>query len=136
MVHARLWRQGTTVLCPESVEAAQAASRLSGTSTGSWKSEATLGVWRRCGEIAATAKRFERHSVRRKKGESNGSMLPLPVQFLAARLAAWFGRVLRQQVDRRGRDPDPQGKARRPETAIGWPIPSEPSSARPPCICV
>jgi putative transposase len=37
--------------------------------------------------------------VSRKKDESNGSMLPLPLQFLAAWLAVWLGRVLQQQVD-------------------------------------
>jgi putative transposase len=33
------------------------------------------------------------------KDESSGSMLPLPLQFLAAWLAVWFGRFLQQQID-------------------------------------
>jgi hypothetical protein len=37
--------------------------------------------------------------VSRKKGEPSGSMLPLPLQFLAAWLAVWFARTLQQQVD-------------------------------------
>ena len=35
----------------------------------------------------------------RKKAEPLGSMLPLPLQFLAAWLAVWFARALQQQVD-------------------------------------
>lgn len=35
----------------------------------------------------------------RSKDESSGSMLPLPLQFLAAWLAVWFARALQQQVD-------------------------------------
>jgi hypothetical protein len=34
-----------------------------------------------------------------KKDEPTGSMLPLPLQFLAAWLAVWFARALQQQVD-------------------------------------
>jgi transposase InsO family protein len=34
-----------------------------------------------------------------KKADQNGPMLPLPLQFLAAWLAVWLGRVLQQQVD-------------------------------------
>ena len=33
------------------------------------------------------------------KDEPTGSMLPLPVQFLASWLAVWLGRVLQQEVD-------------------------------------
>jgi len=33
--------------------------------------------------------------VSKTKDEPTGSMLPLPVQFLAAWLAVWLGRVLR-----------------------------------------
>ena len=35
----------------------------------------------------------------RKKAEPLGSMLPMPLQFLAAWLAVWFQRALQQQVD-------------------------------------
>ena len=35
----------------------------------------------------------------RKKDESSGSILPLPLQFLAAWLGVWFARALQQQVD-------------------------------------
>ena len=35
----------------------------------------------------------------RKKAEPSGSMLPLPLQFLAAWLAVWFQRALQKQVD-------------------------------------
>ncbi len=35
----------------------------------------------------------------RKKAEALGSMLPLPLQFLAAWLGVWFARALQQQVD-------------------------------------
>jgi hypothetical protein len=44
-------------------------------------------------------KRYRRRLVSRKKDEPSGSMLPLPLQFLAAWLAVWFGRVLQQQID-------------------------------------
>jgi len=37
--------------------------------------------------------------VSRKKAEPLGSMLPLPLQFLAAWLAVWFARALQRQVD-------------------------------------
>jgi len=37
--------------------------------------------------------------VSRKKAEALGSMLPLPLQFLAAWLGVWFARALQQQVD-------------------------------------
>jgi transposase len=37
--------------------------------------------------------------VSRKKAEPLGSMLPLPLQFLAAWLAVWLGRALQDQVD-------------------------------------
>jgi putative transposase len=37
--------------------------------------------------------------VSKRKDESRGSMLPLPLQFLAAWLAVWLGRVLQQEVD-------------------------------------
>jgi putative transposase len=37
--------------------------------------------------------------VSRKKAAPSGSMLPLPLQFLAAWLAVWFARALQQQVD-------------------------------------
>jgi hypothetical protein len=37
--------------------------------------------------------------VSRKKAELLGSMLPLPLQFLAAWLAMWFARALQWQVD-------------------------------------
>jgi transposase len=37
--------------------------------------------------------------VSRKKAEPLGSMLPMPLQFLAAWLAVWFQRSLQQQVD-------------------------------------
>jgi hypothetical protein len=40
-----------------------------------------------------------RRLVSRKKAEPSGSMLPLPLQFLAAWLVVWFERVLQQQVD-------------------------------------
>jgi hypothetical protein len=33
------------------------------------------------------------------KTKTTGTMLPLPLQFLAARLAVWLGRVLQEQVD-------------------------------------
>jgi hypothetical protein len=45
------------------------------------------------------ATRCKRHSVSRKKDESSGSMLPLPLQFMATWLGAWFARALQQQVD-------------------------------------
>jgi hypothetical protein len=45
------------------------------------------------------ATRCKRHSVNRKKEESSGSMQPLPLQFMAAWLGAWFARALQQQVD-------------------------------------
>ena len=35
----------------------------------------------------------------KRKDEPRGSMLPLPLQFLAAWLAVWPGRVLQQEVD-------------------------------------
>lgn len=35
----------------------------------------------------------------KKKDESSGSVLPLPLQFLAAWLGVWFARALQQQVD-------------------------------------
>ena len=44
-------------------------------------------------------KRRTRHSVSTKKDKPNGSMLQLPLQFWAAWLAVWLGRVLQQQVD-------------------------------------
>ncbi|MBN2576648.1 MAG: hypothetical protein JXP73_18935, partial [Deltaproteobacteria bacterium] len=34
------------------------------------------------------------------KTKTTGTMLPLPLQFLAAWLAVWLGRVLQEQVDR------------------------------------
>jgi len=37
--------------------------------------------------------------VSRNKVEPLGSMLPLPLQFLAAWLAVWFARALQRQVD-------------------------------------
>jgi hypothetical protein len=37
--------------------------------------------------------------VSRKKAGLLGSMLPMPLQFLAAWLAVWFQRALQQQVD-------------------------------------
>jgi len=37
--------------------------------------------------------------VSTKKDKPNGSMLQLPLQFWAAWLAVWLGRVLQQQVD-------------------------------------
>jgi putative transposase len=37
--------------------------------------------------------------VGRKKAEALGSMLPLPLPFLAAWLAVWFARALQQQID-------------------------------------
>jgi hypothetical protein len=37
--------------------------------------------------------------VSRKKADPLGSMLPLPLQFLAAWLAVWFARALQRQVD-------------------------------------
>jgi hypothetical protein len=37
--------------------------------------------------------------VSRKKAETSGSMLPLPLQFLAAWQGVWFARTLQQQVD-------------------------------------
>jgi hypothetical protein len=37
--------------------------------------------------------------VSRKRVEPSGSMLPLPLQFLAAWLAVWFQRALQKQVD-------------------------------------
>jgi putative transposase len=37
--------------------------------------------------------------VTRKEHEPVGSMLPLPLQFLAAWLAVWLGRVLQKQID-------------------------------------
>jgi hypothetical protein len=37
--------------------------------------------------------------VSKSKDEPAGSMLPLPLQFLAAWLAVWLGRVLQQEVD-------------------------------------
>jgi hypothetical protein len=33
------------------------------------------------------------------KAETTSPMLPLPVQFLAAWLAVWLGRVLQRQID-------------------------------------
>jgi putative transposase len=50
-------------------------------------------------ELAAGGKGCRRRPVSRKKAEPSGSMLPLPLQFLAAWLAVWFERVLQQQVD-------------------------------------
>jgi len=49
--------------------------------------------------LAAGWKRCKRHPVSRKKTEPLGSMLPMPLQFLAAWLAVWFQRELRKQVD-------------------------------------
>jgi putative transposase len=50
-------------------------------------------------ELAAGGKGYRSRPVSRKKAEPSGSMLPLPLQFLAAWLAVWFERVLQQQVD-------------------------------------
>jgi hypothetical protein len=51
------------------------------------------------GALADGKGRCNRHSVSRKKDESSGSILPLPLQFLAAWLGVWFARALQQQVD-------------------------------------
>jgi hypothetical protein len=50
-------------------------------------------------ELAAGGKRGKRQPVSRKKAEPLGSMLPLPLQFLAAWLAVRFARALQRQVD-------------------------------------
>jgi hypothetical protein len=50
------------------------------------------------GGLAEGDGRCRRRLVSSKKDESNGSKLPLPLQFLAAWLAVWLGRVLQQQV--------------------------------------
>ena len=43
--------------------------------------------------------RCNRQPVSSKKDEPNGSMLPLPLQFLAAWLAVWFASALQRHVD-------------------------------------
>jgi hypothetical protein len=48
--------------------------------------------------LAAGSKSCNRQPVSRKKAEALGSMLPLPLQFLAAWLGVWFARALQQQV--------------------------------------
>jgi len=48
--------------------------------------------------VAKGTERCGRRLVTRKRDEPTGSMLPLPFQFLAAWLAVWLGRVLRQEV--------------------------------------
>ena len=45
---------------------------------------------------AKGTERCRRRLVTRKKDEPTGSMLPLPLQFLAAWLAVWLGLMLRQ----------------------------------------
>ncbi len=45
------------------------------------------------------AEKGVRQPVSTKKTEPLGSMLPLPLQFLAAWLAVWFARALQRQVD-------------------------------------
>ena len=50
-------------------------------------------------ELAAGGERCKRQPVSRNKVEPLGSMLPLPLQFLAAWLAVWFARALQRQVD-------------------------------------
>ena len=49
--------------------------------------------------VAKDTERCRRRLVTRKKDEPTGSMLPLPLQFLAAWLAVWLGQVLQQEVD-------------------------------------
>ena len=43
--------------------------------------------------------RCKRHTVSGTKAEEGRPMLPLPLQFLAAWLAVWLGRVLQRQID-------------------------------------
>jgi hypothetical protein len=49
--------------------------------------ERILRVVRGAGALAEGGERHKRHAVKQTKAEPNGSMLPLPLQFLAARLA-------------------------------------------------
>jgi hypothetical protein len=49
--------------------------------------------------LRRTQKGAKRRLVSKRRDESRGSMLPLPLQFLAAWLAVWLGRVLQQEVD-------------------------------------
>ena len=92
-------------------------------------------------ELAAGGERCKRQPVSRNKVEPLGSMLPLPLQFLAAWLAVWFARALQRQVDylmaenkilkeKLGdRRPEvPQGRAgQRP-----WAVPTDPVAPRAP----
>ncbi len=49
--------------------------------------------------VAKGTERCRRRLVTRKKDEPPGSMLPLPLHFLAAWLAVWLGWVLQQEGD-------------------------------------
>jgi hypothetical protein len=58
--------------------------------------------------------------VSKTKDEPAGSMLPLPLQFLAAWLAVWLGRVLQQEVDYLMRYQEPHGGDRRDWPGSVW----------------
>jgi hypothetical protein len=51
------------------------------------------------GDLAEGAERCKKRLVSKSKDEPAGSLLPLPLQFLAAWLAVCLGRVLQQEVD-------------------------------------
>jgi hypothetical protein len=62
------------------------------------KSDANPGGLAGAGGLAEGDGRCRRHLVSRKSDEPTGSTLPLPLQFLAAWLAVWLGRVLQQEA--------------------------------------
>ena len=59
------------------------------------------GVWRGTDDLAEDVERCRRRLVSKTKDEPAGSMLPLPLQFLAAWLAVWL--VFRLGVWPKGR---------------------------------
>ena len=71
------------------------------------------------------------------KTEEGGPMLPLPLQFLAAWLAGWLGRVLQQQVDYLRPEITPSGRGSatgnygsRVPNGAGWPCRASKRAAR------